>query len=87
MIRNGLIYRYTLDYGDPVHIYGPAAALTVDGVIYMPDPDRYCVRPMIEVFDQDDKHLFDASPQRVSQPLSEAELDDWVKGGWVWGIA
>ena len=50
VIRNGLVYERRLDYGDPVHIYAPDGPFTVDGIEYVPNKDRYCHRPMIEVF-------------------------------------
>ena len=87
MIRNGLAYRLTRDYCDDlVQVYGPEYPFTVDEVFYAVDPMRYCHRPMIELFDPLDDHLFDASVQYHSRPPTEAELSRWVRGEWVQGL-
>lgn len=80
MIRNGLTYRHSLDYADEwVLLYAPTHPFTVDGILYVPDPNLDCHRPMIEVFD-DVTGLY-ATPQSPSRPPTDTELDEWVLQG------
>jgi hypothetical protein len=79
VIRNGLVYQSCLDYGQLVLKYEPVAPFEVDGIHYMVDRNRYCHRPMIELFR--DGHVdFDRARQNWANPPSEAELDNWVHG-------
>lgn len=76
--------RYEYDYGNEAYLYMLHTPFVVDGIEYDPMRITNHYRPIIDVFDD---HLWLCECVRgdteviFSRPLTEEELDRWVREG------